>query len=439
MVTKMVGIWYHHFQLMRGKAADLVVIPLLLVLVLFVLFLEIHRHLFKSRSVYLVDFSCLTPPSTLRVPLAHYIEHLSLIDHFDKESVEFMTKALSTSGMGEETCLPPSLHYLPPNVHFQESLKEARMLLFSVMDDLFAKTKVSPRDVDILVVNCSGFCPFPSLSSIVVNRYNMREDIKTFNISGMGCSASGIGVDVVRNLLKVHPNSYAVVLSTEILSTGWYRGKDQRKLLLNCMFRMGSAAVLLTNRREWRQRSKYKLVHLFRTHHANKDGAYKALTREEDSQGITGVSIKRGVLNEVRDVIRDHVVVFGALILPMHEKLRYLFYQFMNTVESKSLLTTKKDKYDYVPRFGSVIQHYCIPGSGLSIIKEIGKGLALTRWDMEPSLHVFRRFGNQSSASMWYQMAYMESKGRVIEGDRIWHFGVGSGIKCNSSVWESNM
>lgn len=437
IVTKMVEIWYD-FRLMTGAVSGLVVIPVLLVLLLFVLFLGIHRHMSKSRCVYLVDFSCLMPSSTLRVPSAHFVEHISLINHFDKLSIQFMTKALSSSGMGEETCLPPSLHYLPPNVHFRESLKEARMLFFPVLDELFAKTKVSPDDVNILIVNCSGFCPCPSLTSIVVNHYKMREDIKTFNISGMGCSASGIGVDVVRNLLKVHPNSYAVILSTEILSTGWYGGKDRRMLLLNCMFRMGSAAILLTNRREWRRRSKYKLVYLFRTHHADKDGAYNALMRKEDSHGITGFSIHREVLKEIRENIKSHIIVFGALILPLHEKLRYLFYQFMNAMESKSLSTTKMDKYNYVPRFGSAIQHYCIPGSSLSIIKEIGKGLALTGWDMDPSLQIFRRFGNQSSASMWYQMAYMESNGRVMKGDKIWHFGTGSGMKCYSSVWESN-
>lgn len=424
--------YYSHFISATGVLGFLFVI-LILVLSLARLF---YCYFFKQEGVYLLDFSCLTAPPYLRCPSAHFAEQISLINHFDGKSIDFMIKVLKTSGIGEETCLPPSLHCLPPNVHLQESLKEARMLLFRVLDDLFAKNQVNPTDIDILVVNCSGFCPFPSLSSIVVNHYNMREDIKTFNISGMGCSASIIGVDIVKDLLKLRPNSHAILLSTEILSTVWYGGRDPPKLVLNCSFRMGSAAILLTNRKDCRQRARYKLVHLLRTQSASNDGAYNSVIRKEDSQGITGCHIERNILYHVREIIRDHIIVFGSMILPLKEKLRYVFYHFINTMYSDSSLKMKKDKYTYIPRFGSVIQHYCIPASGLPIIREIGKGMALTEWDMEPAIAIYRRFGNQGSASMWYQMEYMAVKRRLAKGDKIWLFGFGTGLKCCSAVWE---
>ena len=48
----------------------------------------------------------------------------------------------------------------------------------------------------------------------------------------------------------------------------------------------------------------------------------------------------------------------------------------------------------------------------------------------------FHRFGNQSAASLWYQLAYLEAKGRVRAGDTVWQLGVGSGLKANSLVWQ---
>ncbi|GAU15506.1 hypothetical protein TSUD_45430 [Trifolium subterraneum] len=231
--------------------------------------------------------------------------------------MSFMEKVLHSSGQSEQTYLPPSLHFIPPKTHHLESIKELHMVIFPIMEDLFAKTKISPFDIDILIFNCSGFCPSPSLTSIVVNKYAMRNDIKTYNVSGMGCSASALCIDLAQNLLRVHKNSNAIVLSTEILSNGWY-----------------------------------------------------SAIREEDSDGKLGVTLKRDLLNV----------------------------------------------------------------AGRGVIREVGKGLKLGEREIEAALMTLHRFGNQSSSSLWYELAYLEAKERVKKGDNIWQLGMGSGPKCCSVV-----
>lgn len=56
--------------------------------------------------------------------------------------------------------------------------------------------------VDVVIVNCSLFNPTPSLSAMVVNHFGMRPDIKSYNLSGMGCSAGIISIGLARELLQ---------------------------------------------------------------------------------------------------------------------------------------------------------------------------------------------------------------------------------------------
>merc|ERR1719478_2067115 len=56
-------------------------------------------------------------------------------------------------------------------------------------EDLLNKTGLKPKDIDILIVNCSLFNPTPSMTAMIINHYGMRTNIQSYNLSGMGCSA----------------------------------------------------------------------------------------------------------------------------------------------------------------------------------------------------------------------------------------------------------
>ncbi|KAI8009560.1 3-ketoacyl-CoA synthase 18 [Camellia lanceoleosa] len=92
------------------------------------------------------------------------------------------------------------------------------------------------------------FSPTPFLSAVVVNEFNMRSNIMSFNLSGMGCSA-GIGsVGLAKDLLTVHRDCLALIISIEMLNEYWYTGKNHSMLLSNCPFRLGGVAMLLSSR-----------------------------------------------------------------------------------------------------------------------------------------------------------------------------------------------
>lgn len=127
------------------------------------------------------------------------------------------------------------------------------------VDDLLAVTGIRTSDIRILIVNCGVLNTTPSLSAMLVNRYRLSHRIQSYNLGGMGCAAGVTAVDLATDLLAAYPASYALVVSTEVIRFTWYAGSDLDMLLPNCFLRMGAAAVLLSNRRRDRWRSKYEL------------------------------------------------------------------------------------------------------------------------------------------------------------------------------------
>ena len=47
---------------------------------------------------------------------------------------------------------------------------------------------------------------------------------------------------------QMHPNKNCIVVSTENITQNWYFGNERSMLIPNCLFRVGGAAMLLSNK-----------------------------------------------------------------------------------------------------------------------------------------------------------------------------------------------
>ena len=90
----------------------------------------------------------------------------------------------------------------------------------------------------------------------------------------------------------------------------------------------------------------------------------------------------------------------------------------------------------YIPDFHKAFEHFCIHAGGRAVIDKLQCSLSLSDEQVEALRMALHRFGNTSSSSLWYELAYIEAKGRMRRGDRVWMIGFGSGFKCNSAAWE---
>ncbi|KAG6410795.1 hypothetical protein SASPL_128864 [Salvia splendens] len=390
----------------------------------------------RPRSVYLVDYACYRPPDKLRVEFRKFMDHSRLTGDFDESSLEFQRKILERSGLGEETYLPDALHLLPPQPSMSAARAEAEQVMFGALDSLFRTTGVRAKQIGVLVVNCSLFNPTPSLSAMIVNKYKLRGDVKTFNLGGMGCSAGLIAVDLAKDMLQLHRNTYAAVVSTENITQNWYFGNKKSMLIPNCLFRMGASAVLLSNRPSDRRRSKYKILHVVRTHKGADDTAFKCVYQEQDDDNRNpkirkiGVSLSKDLMAIAGEALKSNITTLGPLVLPVSEQLLF----FMTLIARK--IVNPKIK-PYIPDFKLAFNHFCIHAGGRAVIDELERSLRLDPVHVEASRMTLHRFGNTSSSSIWYELAYIEAKGRVRKGQRVWQIAFGSGFKCNSAVWEA--
>ncbi|KDO43000.1 hypothetical protein CISIN_1g0372511mg, partial [Citrus sinensis] len=350
---------------------DNVTVLLLVVLCLVSLVFTTIYLMSRPKNVYLVNFSCYKPDPSRMCTRESFLQIASQTGKFSDETLAFKKKILERSGIGNMTYGPKSLMENPAeNGNMEEARKETEGVIIGAVDELLAKTGVKPKAIGIL----------------------LRSNIFSYNLGGMGCSAGLISIDLAQKLLQVEPNCYALVVSTENITLGWYVGNDRSMLLTNCLFRVGGAAILLSNRSSDRSSSKYQLVRTLRSHQVD-DNSYNCIMQKEDEFQHVGVKISKNLMVVAGEALKTHITALGPLVLPMSEQLL-----FLATSVARKIFKMKINLY--IPDIKLAFEHFCIHTGGRGVLDGIEKNLQLNEWHMEPSRMTLNRFGNTSSSSV---------------------------------------
>lgn len=143
--------------------------------------------------------------------------------------------------------------------------------------------------------------------------------------------------------------------------------------------------------------------------------------------------------------LKANITTLGPLILPLSEQLiffgalawRYLVGWWGSKTNNKDDKVKRKNKKPYAPDYKVAFEHLCVHAASKRVLDELQENLGLSDGNMEASRMTLHRFGNTSSSTIWYELAYLEAKGLVGRGDRVWQLAFGSGFKCNSAVWRA--
>lgn len=340
-----------------------------------------------------------------------------------------MRAIYSKSGLGDETYGPPFVFQTDYEAKLKNAVIEAEETMFTAVSSVLSKTSTHCSKITHLIVVCSMYSPSPSLASMVVNRFGLEESVKSYNLSGMGCSAGTVAIDMAAQLLK-REIGYALIVATENTSLNWYFGDNRHMLVTNCIFRVGSAAALITNDPHARHQAKLELVSTLRTHHGADDAAYNAATQQEDEKGTLGVALTQDLVRVAGAGLKNHISTLGPHVLPMSQLLKYAF----NVLRS---YFSKDGKGVGVPDFTTAFEHICIHAGGKAVINSISRIMKFEEKVVEPARMCLHRFGNTSSSLVFYELAYFEGKKRIKEGDRVWMLAFGTGFKACSLVWRA--
>ena len=313
----------------------------------------------------------------------------------------------------------------------EEAREESRIVMADCVRNVLASTGIKAKEVDILVVNCSLFSPTPSLCAMIINDFGMRSDILSYNLSGMGCSAGVISIDLAKNLMASKPNSIALIVSTENLTQALYLGNDRSFLVQNILFRCGGAAVILSNR--WRDAfvSKFKLLTSIRTHYVSEESV-GCVYDTEDDLGIPGVRLSKDIVKVAGRAMEKNFTALGPHVLPLTEQIKVVSSMFTTWLGKKTGYWTSTV---YIPDFKRGIHHFCIHAGGRGVIDGVQKNLKLNDDHVAASRHALYTYGNTSSSSIWYEMDYIRKNSKLKRGERVLQVAFGSGFKCNSAVW----
>ncbi|XP_057782769.1 3-ketoacyl-CoA synthase 12-like [Salvia miltiorrhiza] len=394
-------------------------------------FVDGKRH----RNCYILDYECYKPTDDRRLSTKFSGEVIRRNKHLGLNEYKFLLKAIVSSGIGEETYAPKMVFEgREASPCLRDGLLEMDEFFHDSIDKLLQRSGIPPAEIDVLVLNISMLATVPSLSSRIINRYKMREDVKVYNLTGMGCSASLVSVNLVHSIFQTRRNTHALLVTSESLSLGWYTGNDRSMILANCLFRSGGCAMILTNKPYLKEKAMFKLKTLVRTHHGSRDESYDCCIQKEDDKGFIGFHLGKNLPKAATRAFVDNLKEMAPRILPMRELLRFSALLLMRKVRQKWSKAGPGARP--LIDFKTGVDHFCLHTGGKAVIDAIAQNLNLSEYDVEPARMTLHRFGNTSASSLWYVLAYMEAKGRLKKGDKVFMISFGAGFKCNSCLWE---
>jgi alkylresorcinol/alkylpyrone synthase len=255
---------------------------------------------------------------------------------------------------------------------------------------------VSLQEIDyIITTSCTGFM-IPSVDAHLVDRLNMKKNIKRLPVTEMGCAGGTAALIYAHDILKSNPGKKLAIVSVELPSITFQKNDlSMENLVSTAIFADGAAAVIMGD------------TDLVRPSIQDTDMYHFPLSTKLMGYNLTNSGLKIVLDREVPDAIQEH---FPKIFYPFLERNNL-------TVEA--------------------IKNYMFHPGGKKIISRVEDFIGRFGKDISDSKNVLKERGNLSSATILHILERMMNK-EQSKNDLGYMLAFGPGFAAHSLLvrWE---
>ncbi|WP_018636632.1 3-oxoacyl-[acyl-carrier-protein] synthase III C-terminal domain-containing protein [Parafrankia elaeagni] len=280
--------------------------------------------------------------------------------------------------------------------------------------ELLDRSGVDPKKIRAVVTNTTVGGMVPNLSSIVGNSLGLHPRARIVDLGYMGCAAALLGLELAGDLLR--PGELGLVVSSELTSVMANPLADTTaSLVANTVFGDGVGAFLVARR-------PHRHTPLLRI----RGHAGSVLTDDEALSTITYEP--NAVYHEIRLANTIPAVAGRGVRLVMEPLVR----RHLTTTAQKARYLVDRQ----IPQWQRNVDFAVLHTAGSKVLRELTAALALRPEQVDHNFRAFDRYGNTSSASLYYALDELLRGSGPRPGQTLLFLGYGSGFFTRGSVME---
>jgi alkylresorcinol/alkylpyrone synthase len=255
------------------------------------------------------------------------------------------------------------------------------------------RADLDPKAIDVVVVStCTGYL-CPALSGYVVERLGLRHDVRCFDLVGQGCAGALPNWQLAAALLGAGPCAHVLSICVEVCSAAMYLDNDPGVLISACLFGDGAGAAVLSRRRPPQRRS----------------------IEWRDSESFIDPDNREALRFEQRG---------GMLRNILTRAVPRLAAGHVDLVLRAALERSALQRRD--------IRTWIMHAGGRDVLLALQERLALEPEALALSADALRRYGNLSSAFVYFVLA--AAIDRNAGGGWWWMSSFGAGFSCHGAL-----
>lgn len=261
---------------------------------------------------------------------------------------------------------------------------------------------LAASDIDAVVVStCTGYL-CPGLSGYVVERLNLRRDVQAYDLVGQGCAAAVPNLQLGRSLIGSGACQHVLSVCVEVSSAAMYLDNDPGVIISACLFGDGAGAAVLS---------------------AIPGDCASAMAPAARCRTVEWCDSASIIEPAHRDVLRFEQKA-GMLRNILTREVPRLAAKHAEQTLGLVLGRAGLAKND----IGAWIMH----AGGRDVLQAVEHSFGLQAHDLRYSADVLRRYGNLSSAFVYFVLD--EALAGDAPGEWWWLSAFGAGFSCHGAL-----